>query len=1251
MGRPLSPAFRMVTMVARVAQRGTVWAERIKAFFVSLLLVALFAAQPAAGKETEGVSPSSDGSGSEVRTLRMYRNPFQLEHEWVAYGIGDPFVMRWNGRYYLYPSTRTHGGGEIGVRVWVSEDLVDWKYAGYASRDRVTYNAFAPEVVYWDGSFYMYQSSDGQGHYVLKSDDPLGPFTAQTGNIGLSIDGSVFIDDDGSWYFTHAGFRGIRGYRMRDPYTMEAPRLTEADMGAWTEGSMIIKRDGYYFMTYTGNHVRSAGYRIDYAVAQDGPLGPYTRAENNPLLISTDDDFHGLGHNSLVLAPDLDGYMIVYHNIYNRDADHIRKMNIDRLVFNGKKMAALGPTTFPQVAPKLPEFYTWIDEEGIDGRWSVLALGDYELLLSREESASRFTAEFNFQLAEPPRCAGEAADVSEEAGRLLTGSHQPQIGAVVSYRSAGDFIAVVVDPCRQVLGVWQVQGGNAQSLGESRLPAEFDFTKLHTLRIAQEPGRMRVFFDQMLLLETAVAGPAGGKIGYIHRDVAPVFRYTAFSNDAFGSSDRRVPKPVPGRIEAVHFTDGQRAQEQGESRAISVGEGQDFLGPRVIDAGDGTYAVALDRPGDALTYTIHVEKDGLYAVDAMVRNPLDAPVIQWHVDGKTALTSTLSGSGSGGDFGSNSRRNAGGDQWLKVPLGRMELTAGLHTVGLELLQGSVELRRIDLYRVTESPYSLVDSLSQGVSGAWREYGEGRWQSSEFGFRLAHPKDTMIIAGSTEWTDYFVQVEFEVDGKMGPGEAALLLRATQPSYYPDQVRDSVIAYAVTLKDDRLLLQKLNYGSTTLAWVDVRLDGAHVLAAEAKGSHLKVYLDDLETPVLEYTDPDAWMYGAVGLRTNVTHVAFRNLALHCVTCPAYAKVTVGDHAFWLTPHQERYKIVLPFGVTAPPAVETAVQSPDPGVDVIAPHARIEVIEAQAVPGDARVRVWDQDGALLHEATVALTKITTPAVSVDVPGGEGRREGWAGNVAGDVSVVVDVNGPDELLKSVRVTLSRIDFGQVVDEKVLYEGAGVPVGLILDTTELADATYEATVHVVTVYDTEAPASVRFRVANWRERVDELPAPMESIFGLIDRSETVARSDGWAYATDSPGDFFGDRDRLVREANTTEWLVWQAQEPYEIGVTVYARDLEAGRMGALLETVAVDVSKDRSQWVSLPLRVDSVREPDSESGWFQVQLAATVEGNDALDPSGVGYVRVTLGEGDLEAGGLQLGRVRFLFRQAPAGR
>ncbi len=835
--------------------------------FPTIVLVWAFLACAHEANAHGGVAPAP---GTDVR---MYRNPFQLEHEWPAYGIGDPFVLRWNGRYYLYPSTKTHGTGEVGVRVWVSENLVDWEYAGYASRDLVTYNAFAPEVVYWDGSFYMYQSANGQGHYVLKSDAPTGPFTAQTGNIGLGIDGSVFIDDDGSWYFTHAGHRGIRGYRMSDPYTVGTPRLLEADLGGWTEGPMILKRDGYYFMTYTGNHIRSAGYRVHYAVSENGPLGPYTEGKNNPLLLSTDDDFHGLGHNSLVLAPDLDGYMIVYHNIYNRLGAHIRKMNIDRLVFNGKKMEVLGPTTFPQVAPRLPDFYTWIDEDGLGDRWTLASWKGYDLLLSRGETESRFTAEFNFHLEKEARCPR----ASTPSPSVAIGASEPRsfasprIGAVVSYRG-GDFVAVTIDLCDETLSVWQVEKEEERLLGQSALPYSFDFTKLHTLRIAKEPGRMRVFFDQMLLIELATGPVSGGKIGYIYRDVEPVFRYTAYSNDAFGSSDRRVPKPVPGTIEAVHFGE----EDSGSDSLRGHLSGQ----PQVIEAGDGTYAVALTQPGDALTYTINVAKDGLYAVDVVARAPVNDTVLQWQVDSTTALASAFPEPWPGAGRSETQDRRG---RWFKVPLGRLELKAGLHTLRLQLQRGSVELKQIDLYPVIEAPFSFVDALTHGISDAWREFGEGGWQSTEFGFQLTLPRDSMIIAGSTQWTDYFVQVQLDIDGRMGPGSASLLLRATHPSYYPEQVRDSVVAYAVTLRQDRILLQKLNYGSTVLASAVIDPGSAHTLAVEAKGPSLKVYLDDLETPILEYTDPDAWMHGAVGLRTNTTRVAFRNLRLHSLPDP--------------------------------------------------------------------------------------------------------------------------------------------------------------------------------------------------------------------------------------------------------------------------------------------------------------------------------------------------------------------------------
>ena len=46
------------------------------------------------------------------------------------YGIGDPFVMRWNGMYYMYPSTC-----EDRVRVYTSRDLINWTYEGYCTQD------------------------------------------------------------------------------------------------------------------------------------------------------------------------------------------------------------------------------------------------------------------------------------------------------------------------------------------------------------------------------------------------------------------------------------------------------------------------------------------------------------------------------------------------------------------------------------------------------------------------------------------------------------------------------------------------------------------------------------------------------------------------------------------------------------------------------------------------------------------------------------------------------------------------------------------------------------------------------------------------------------------------------------------------------------------------------------------------------------------------------------------------------------
>ena len=117
---------------------------------------------------------------------QTWTNPLTMNGEWYLYGIGDPYIMKFRGTYYLYCSTKDNN---TGVKCWSTKDFVTWSSAITCSTDPVTKGAYAPEVVYWNGTFYMYTSPAGNGHYVLTSSSPTGPFTVATPNLGKVIDG------------------------------------------------------------------------------------------------------------------------------------------------------------------------------------------------------------------------------------------------------------------------------------------------------------------------------------------------------------------------------------------------------------------------------------------------------------------------------------------------------------------------------------------------------------------------------------------------------------------------------------------------------------------------------------------------------------------------------------------------------------------------------------------------------------------------------------------------------------------------------------------------------------------------------------------------------------------------------------------------------------------------------------------------------------------------------------------------------
>ena len=350
-----------------------------KIFFLVLFLLLLVLSS--CGSVEESISPydtsfyyektSDKVINLDLEDREFYDNKFledRIPNQWPSYGIGDPFVYRFNGKYYLYCSTKDN---YVGVKAWVSSDMMEWTPVtgegleyGFVCQDPSTVSAYAPEVIYRDGYFYMCQSSGGNGHYLYRALKPEGPFVRITDNIGDSIDGSFFIDDDEVMYFSRASSDGIIIKKFNEEkLCMEGYDVIDASfMNGWTEGSYILKRDGMYYLTYTGNHIMSNGYRVSYSYATEEEFeNNYAFNKGDVLLINTDLDFKGLGHSSTVMGPDLDSYYIAYHNLINTIPT--RNFNLARLSFNGSNMRADTCSIYDNYAPRLPLF----SSEGKEG--------------------------------------------------------------------------------------------------------------------------------------------------------------------------------------------------------------------------------------------------------------------------------------------------------------------------------------------------------------------------------------------------------------------------------------------------------------------------------------------------------------------------------------------------------------------------------------------------------------------------------------------------------------------------------------------------------------------------------------------------------------------------------------------------------------------------------------------------------------------------------------------------------------------
>lgn len=313
---------------------------------------------------------------------KFYQNPLNIKH------IGDPFVLKTTeGKYYCYPTSDIN----VGFKAWSSENLVDWKEEGHvylAGEDAWGHNRFwAPEVVEHEGKFYMYYTAGWKKNNSLRigvavSQSPTGPFIdVKDGpmfDFGYAaIDAHVYIDEDDKkyLYFSRDCSENVRngvnqseicGIELDDnmidikgePVLLASPeqlwelKSVEKYNRLWNEGPFVLKKNGIYYLMYSGNCFASEDYALGYATSRN-PLGPFIKYENNPVLASNGDEISGPGHHSVTTSLDGKELFVVYHIHTNpKEGGGDRQVCIDRMGFQEDgSIYIYGPTNTEQQLP------------------------------------------------------------------------------------------------------------------------------------------------------------------------------------------------------------------------------------------------------------------------------------------------------------------------------------------------------------------------------------------------------------------------------------------------------------------------------------------------------------------------------------------------------------------------------------------------------------------------------------------------------------------------------------------------------------------------------------------------------------------------------------------------------------------------------------------------------------------------------------------------------------------------------------
>jgi GH43 family beta-xylosidase len=506
------------------------------------------------------------------------QNPVIGDPAHVPQELADPFVLKWNGEYYIYFSGSP-------ILAYQSADLVHWEPIGpvlHASEAQDSWNqadVWAPEVVFRNGKFYMYYTASRKSDDwrigemarrigVAVSDSPRGPFIDSGTPVtpGWGIDGTVFKDpENGTEYLFYSYLyeprfpgAGIVADRLAawnrvagEPSNITRGSLPWEDKdGDPNDGSLrytneaptVIRHHGRYYMMYSGGSWDLSTSALAYASSDAPPHGgmesPGWNKTAAPILRSTS-LVDGPGHNTLVKAPNNVDDICLYHA---RVVPFVEPWNrlpfADRLYWNYDRMFMQQPSLGDLPVPDRPAFSRVGYDTATAGAYRS---GRVTRVIAQSGPYTNFIYELNLRTF--------PAELSKSGkGSSTALDETPGAGALIFFKDDDNWIRVSLESKALALRA-RLQGKNRPKATHD-LPSGYVPEALHRLLITRNAAHVDVQLDGVNMLSADYEVRSPSTLGTFTAGMPVEFGYqavTAFYEDTFDqpqslSAWRRQPE-------------------------------------------------------------------------------------------------------------------------------------------------------------------------------------------------------------------------------------------------------------------------------------------------------------------------------------------------------------------------------------------------------------------------------------------------------------------------------------------------------------------------------------------------------------------------------------------------------------------------------------------------------------------------------------------------------------------------------------